>query len=128
LLYFFIYLQSFAEIPLVKGLCWLLAFIIFSYGLMKSYYFLAFTGGFAFSQIIPPPRKVESGHNFLCRSLFRIQGYGYDFFLIHGGILVLLAVILKLSIKETLMIGVLVSILSTLLLHKISGSILKRIL
>ena len=127
LLYLFIYFQSFAKMPVLKGICWLFGFLLFTYCFKKSYYFLAFTIGFYFSQFVSPPLKAESGQHFLSELLFKIQGYGYDFFLLHGGILVFFSVVLKLGMIETFAIGMLVTILSSLLLNNVSRSIIKRI-
>lgn len=128
LLYIFIFLQSFAKVPVIKLFCWFLAFLLFTaMGFSKSVYFLAFTLGFLLSQIVAPPKKAESGSNVLSILLFKIQRYGYDFFLLHGGILVFLSVVMKLDIVATIVLGLLITILGSLLLNKVSGSLIRRL-
>lgn len=128
LLYLFIFFQSFFQLLILKFFYWGIGFIIFSVVLNKTFYFIAFAIGFLVSVFFSPPKKIESGEMNLAKILFLIQGYGYDFFLVHGGVLVFLTVILKLSFTHTFIFGIIISALCSLILHSMSLYLFKKLI
>jgi hypothetical protein len=90
LLYLFIFMQSLANNRIQLLFIWLAAMLFFEVVLHMFDFFMLFSFGFVFSQLQPPPRKSLSQANRTARILFFLQDKCYAFFLIHGGVLLLL--------------------------------------
>lgn len=125
LLYLFVFLQSAAENTTQSLLTWLLGILFFSLILQMPDFFMLFATGLILSRIHPPPPKGFSQNNYPGKFLFYLQDKCYAFFLIHGGVLLLLIKSDYLSEKTDIFIsGFLLSGLGALLLRKLTQPIL----
>ena len=119
LLYFFMYVESFSNHILIRCCVWISGFILFAL-LHKLIYFVAFAAGIFLSKLISPPPKPGQSDFKLSKVLFKTQGYCYAFFLMHGGILVLLIHVLKLNFTQSAIYGMILSLAGTIILHSIT--------
>ena len=124
LLYGFIFLQSFAKTPLTNSFIWIIGFMLFHIAFHKGWYFISLGLGYSFTKIIPPPSKIIANKGKLNRVFFVLQDHCYAFFLIHGGVLLLLSQICKFSLIFSLIWGFILSGVGAITLNKISKKLL----
>ena len=127
LFYLFVFLLSLSKKVALKLMTWALGLICFCYLLSMTGFFVAFALGYFGARIIPPPTKDFSRMDTQDRMLFYVQDKCYAFFLIHGGVLILLFVKLEMTGYSLFWWGLLVTSIGAVILQKISRLLIRRV-
>lgn len=110
ILYCIVYLQSNVNSFLMRAIVWCSGFGLFYFHLGIWQFYIVFAVGFVLQNIVSPPRKVEG-------LLFVVQGKCYNFFLIHGGVMVGLLYFHDLSLSSLILFSFILSCTGSLLLE-----------
>jgi len=128
MIYIFIYIQHFFSNFYAKIAIWIIGFIYFGSFLLMPYYFLFFSLGFFLSKIINPPDKKIIENNWLGKILYSLQDTCFAFFLVHGGILLLLTVEFRMTIYSTFIWGILLSGIGAIVVRRITKHLTVKVL
>ena len=107
LLYLFLYIKSISRLPEI--FIWPIGYYIIGYFFNKDWYFISFAFGYLLSRNISYPIKSIRFETRIGLILFDIQKHCYSFFLVHGGIILFLYHILKMSMLNSIIWGILLS-------------------
>ena len=128
IMYIFLFLQSATTNNILRLVFWAAGWIFFGVYLHKPYYFIAFSIGYFGAILFPLPqmkiKEMKPGN----RIIFSVQDKCYAFFLIHGGVLIFLSVVLKLTGLSLLLWGVFLSAIGSVLLRHMSKPLTKKVI
>ncbi len=121
MLYLFVFIKCLSRNITVEVIIWIFGCICFGVLLHKTYYFISFALGCFVAKAFPLPKRNFLQMNALDSVLFFIQEKCYNFFLVHGGVLLFVYVVLGITDSNMFYLGVLLSGVGSLLLGKITN-------
>lgn len=128
MLYFFIFAFNISSNKSYKVFIFAIGFT-FSVVLNKYFYFLAFCCGYAFKPV--KEKHIDSSITLnisftLSKVFFLIQNYCYSFFLLHGGVLVLLIKVFELSPVNSFIVSFVITLIAAFFHHNFSVMLQKK--
>lgn len=126
MLYLFLFIQSLPKDWIKKAVLWCCGGILFGVLLQLTGYFISFSLGYFIARKTMHSKTDVSKLDSANRVLFYIQSRCYAFFLIHGGVFVILFHILNITDIELMIWGVTMSTVGAMILYEVTKPLINK--